>query len=281
MLKDKYDLTYGKGKDRVKRDKLNDPDRVKYYMYDTIRAVLPECKVPADLRFGLKKFEIELDYKFKRGTNQIEGVSFRYNNIAFKGSQIDWKFSFGNLKKEFQMNVELLQEQTKNNQQQQETQDLRREQPVESKPIVHSISGVMLTPRQWQTLEEGGFIYLENINKRDSKEKFSSYVFLNEEKNKAFSCKKNPDTFVKYGKYEMRLRDKMLIEAGYITKAKVKWWGGLDFAYPYLWKENKEDAEYKKSWDNPKIQKREKDNIGQKYAPKQLLDNKKTRPKLR
>ncbi|WP_262892246.1 hypothetical protein [Dysgonomonas sp. GY617] len=27
------------------------------------------------------------------------GGSFRYNNIAFKGSQIDRKFSYGNLKR--------------------------------------------------------------------------------------------------------------------------------------------------------------------------------------
>lgn len=115
-LKDKYNLTYGKGKDQVKREKLDDPDKVKYYIYDTIKAILPECKNPADLRFGLKKFGVELEYKFKRGTNQIEGVSFRYNDIAFKGSQIDRKFSFGNLKKVFEENIKLLQVQAKEEQ---------------------------------------------------------------------------------------------------------------------------------------------------------------------
>ncbi|MBF0576025.1 hypothetical protein [Dysgonomonas sp. GY617] len=84
-----------------------------------------------------------------------------------------------------------------------------------------------------------GGIYLEKINKKDNSGAFSSYVFLNDEKDKAFSSKENPDGFVKYGRYEMRIKDKILIESGYITKAKVKWWGGVDFAYPYLWKENK------------------------------------------
>lgn len=88
---------------------------------------------------------------------------------------------------------------------------------------------------------------MEDMNKSDGKEKFSSYVFLNDEKDKAFSCKENPDGFVKYGKYEMRIRDKILIESGYVTKAKVKWWGGVDFAYPYIWKENKADIKYKES----------------------------------
>ena len=99
-LKDKYNLTYGKGKEKVKREKLDNPDKIKYYIHDAIKAVLPTCKHPADLRFALQKFGIELDYKHKRTTREIEGVSFRYDNIAFKGSEIDRKFSFGNLKKE-------------------------------------------------------------------------------------------------------------------------------------------------------------------------------------
>lgn len=55
----------------------------------------------------------------------------------------------------------------------------------------------------------------------------------------------------------MRIQDKILIEKGYVIKAKVKWWGG-SYAYPYLWKENKSDAEYKESWKDPRIKKEER-----------------------
>lgn len=89
--------------------------------------------------------------------------------------------------------------------------------------------------------------------------KFSSYVFLNDDRNRAFFSEEHPDTFVKYGKYEMRIRDKILIESGHITKAKVKWWGGIDFAYPYLWKQNKSDLEYKEAWSDPRLPKGEKE----------------------
>lgn len=279
-LKDKYNLTYGKGKDRVKREKLDNPDKVKYYIYDTTKAVLPNCKNPADLRFSLKKFGIELEYKFKRGTNQIEGVSFRHNNIAFKGSEIDRKFSYGNLQKSFKENIELLQQQA-SREPQREMPAPKGQQPAERKPKIHSIAGVKLTPGQWQTLEEGGFIHLEDINKSDGKGKFSSYIFLNDEKDKAFSCKDNPNGFIKYGKYEMRIRDKMLIENGYVTKAKVKWYGIGTFAYPYLWKENKEDTNYKESWDNPKLAKESKKDIGQKPEQIQQPAMKRSRPKIR
>ena len=267
-LKDKYNLTYGKGKDRVKREKLDNPDKVKYYIYDAIKVVLPECKIPADLRFSLKRYGIDLEYKFKRGTNQIEGVSFLYKNIAFKGSQIDRKFSFGNLRKVFEENIKRLQVQAKGEQsyvskeKEQATRELQvqQEQPpkvqsqTENKPKGHTIGGVELTPQQWQIFEEGGFIYLEGLKKKNGSGTFTSYVFLNDEKDKAFSSTVNPGEFIKYGRYEMRIRDKMLIEAGYITKAKVKWWGG-GFSYPYLWKEKKDNTEYKESWSDPRVKK--------------------------
>ncbi|MDF9830009.1 hypothetical protein [Parabacteroides sp. PF5-6] len=73
---------------------------------------------------------------------------------------------------------------------------------------------------------------------------------------------------MKYGKYEMRIRDKILVENGHITKAKVKWWGMETYAYPYLWKENKSDTDYQKSWDDLKIKKDEKQENNQQQIPK-------------
>jgi len=67
----------------------------------------------------------------------------------------------------------------------------------------------------------------------------------------------SPDNFVKYGKYEMRIRDKVLIEGGQITKAIIKWWGGGSYAHPYLWKVNKSDADYQESWSDPRLPKQE------------------------
>ncbi len=66
----------------------------------------------------------------------------------------------------------------------------------------------------------------------------------------------------------MRRRNKILIEKGYVTKAKVKWWGGVDFAYPYLWK-NKSDKEYNESWNDPRLPKDRKENKQQKQDQNQ------------
>ncbi|EGK02328.1 hypothetical protein [Dysgonomonas gadei] len=78
-----------------------------------------------------------------------------------------------------------------------------------------------------KTLIDGEYIFLGNMNKKDDYGLFSSFVFLNDDKNKIFFTAENPDELVKYGKYEMRVRDKILVETGFVTKAKVKWRGSL------------------------------------------------------
>ncbi len=253
-LKNRHNLTYGEGKERVKREKLNDPDRVKFYIHDAIKEVLPDCKYPADLRFALKKFGIELEYKHKRTTNEIEGVSFRYENICFKGSEIDRKFSFGNLKKEFLENCKVIGNKVE------ETQHSTPIKPKEVQPpttdtlkkeVLIKIGGVKITSEQATVLKDGGYIYLENMTNSKG-QLYSAYVITDDKQQKVFMFKNRPDEFVRYGKYEMRAMDKRLIEAGYVTKAKVKWWGGIDYQYPYLWKENPSDTDYKESWSDPR-----------------------------
>ena len=261
-LKDKHKLTYGKDKDRVKREKLRNPDKAKYYIHDAIKSVLPSCKNPADLRFSPEKYGIEIDYKFKRGSNEIEGVSFRYENVAFKGSEVDRKYSFGNLKKEFQKN--LLEENKQIEEaylQQQAEQKAKQEaeEKVQAAKRNIVIKGVELNDSQQDTLMSGGHIFLENMTTKNGKIRFSAYAFLDDEKKQVLLTYDNPDEFIKYGKYEMRIRDKILIENGYVTKAKVKWYGMGSHANPYLWKANKSDTDYQESWSDPRLPKTQKE----------------------
>ncbi len=273
-LKDRHGLTYGKDKERVKREKLRNPDKAKYYIHDAIKSVLPDCKTPNDLRYNLQKFGIELEYKHKRTSSEIEGVSFRYGNVSFKGSEVDRKYSFGNIKKELDKNIEeskkrgeeeLLWEQMEQKVRQEATLKVKQEaeekagKEGEAKAQVGKrniiIKGVVLSDEQEKTLMDGGHIFLENMTAKDGKTQFSAYVFLNDEKKRVLFSYNNPDKFVKYGKYEMRIRDKILVENGYVTKATVKWYGMGNYANPYLWKENKSDSNYQVSWDDPRLPK--------------------------
>ena len=245
-LKDKHGLTYGEGKEKVKREKLRNPDKAKYQIYDAVKVALPQCKNPDDLRLLLMLSGIETEFKLKRTTNEIEGISFSCNKISFKGSQVDRKFSYGNLQKEFDKNKIT-----------QEMQAKKVENEAVNKPKTGKLVGVggmKFTPEQIQTLEEGGYIYLENLQQKDGT-KVSAYLFCDDQMKQPFYTRNNPESFVKYGKYEMRLMDKIRIEAGFVTHAKVKWYGMGNYAYPYLWKENKSDSEYKESWGDPRITK--------------------------
>ncbi len=60
------------------------------------------------------------------------------------------------------------------------------------------------------------------MERKDRSGKFSEYLFMNDEKDRMLSCRKNPDEFVKYGKYAMRRRNKILVEKGLIT-GEDKW----------------------------------------------------------
>lgn len=116
-----------------------------------------------------------------------------------------------------------------------------------------------MSDSQQDTLMSGGHIFLENMTAKDGKTQFSAYAFLNDEKKRVLFSYDNPNEFVKYGKYEMRIRDKVLIENGYVTKAKVKWYGIGSYANPYLWKDNKSDSDYQESWSDPRLPKTPKE----------------------
>ncbi|MFR9543424.1 MAG: relaxase/mobilization nuclease domain-containing protein, partial [Rikenellaceae bacterium] len=96
-LKDKYNLTYGANKFRVKREKLRGSERVKHDIYHAIREEIVKCRTMDDLKNHLKNQDIEIEYKFRRGSMDVQGISFTKDNCTFKGSQIDRNFSYRNL----------------------------------------------------------------------------------------------------------------------------------------------------------------------------------------
>ena len=248
-LKDKHDLTYGTGKERVKREKLNHPDKAKYQIYDAIRATIVNSPDYRTIESFLKPYGVSIQFKHRRGTDIIEGVSFAENSCSFKGSQVDRLFSHKNLSA--MMDIVRLHQETVRQQEQQ--------------PTTPKVFGLTLTVEQYETLKKESFVFLESMTNSKGK-LFSGYVFSDDKQNRYFALKDRPDEFVKYGHYEMRRMDKRLIEAGYITKAKVKWYGG-GFAYPYLWKpdavkdeaaaqlasyELLDNSDYCQSWGDPR-----------------------------
>jgi len=97
LLKDKYNLTYGKGKENVNVLKLKGAEQTKYEIYHAIENILPKAKSWQQFEQALNKQGISIEYKYKGQTDEVQGVSFKKGEHSFKGSDVDRKFSYSKL----------------------------------------------------------------------------------------------------------------------------------------------------------------------------------------
>lgn len=73
---------------------LSHSEANKYKIYIAISESLPYCRTMKELEMRLLKQGIETQYKYKAQTQEKQGVSFKLENISFKGSQVDRSFPF-------------------------------------------------------------------------------------------------------------------------------------------------------------------------------------------
>ena len=100
-LTEKYGLHLAQGKESVRRERLREPDKTKYEIYDAIKAVLPQSRSWEELEKHLKAQSISMRYKYCGSTNQKQGVLFSKNGFEFSGSKIDRQFSYSKLNRHF------------------------------------------------------------------------------------------------------------------------------------------------------------------------------------
>ena len=100
-LTEKHGLYLALGKDEVRRERLREPDKTKYEIYDAIKGSLPKCKNWNELEGKLKEQGISVRYKYCGSTDRKQGVLFSKNGFEFSGSKIDRAFSFTKLDNRF------------------------------------------------------------------------------------------------------------------------------------------------------------------------------------
>ncbi|WP_276348841.1 relaxase/mobilization nuclease domain-containing protein [Daejeonella sp. JGW-45] len=100
----KHSYHIAKGKERVNRPRLTGADKIRYELYDMISKAIPQSKSWRELESALKKQDIGLEYKFKSGSTEVQGVSFIKGEAKFKGSAIDRSLSYSNLNRQLQLN---------------------------------------------------------------------------------------------------------------------------------------------------------------------------------
>lgn len=241
-MKQKYGLTFSKGKESVKVEKLHDPDKVKYRIYEAVKTALRGCASFTELVEQLNRGGITATLIHRGGDPQkeIQGMTFTLQGQTLKASQVDRKFSYANLFKAIEAN--------RAERERQATERHKQEHSIRN-PIIF---GVRLTDEYVEQIKDGQPVYLEGMQ-YDGKT-FDGYLVMDDNltRGRAY-IRHDPREWVEYGKYTMRRMDRDLIKGGFVVRAFVQWWGGHgQTARPYLWQENPSDETYQESWDDPR-----------------------------
>jgi hypothetical protein len=145
----KYGMHMGQGKQNVNRPQLKGIDKLKYELYDAIKASGKKVTSIIGLKQELAKQGIGMQFKYKSGTLEIQGISFSRGKYKFKGSEIDRSLSYGNLSKTLQDQAQ--QQQTRDkpmtlaNQLKQVIDEQRAQQPtiIHNGPQTNVLQGVL------------------------------------------------------------------------------------------------------------------------------------------
>ncbi len=100
----KHGYYLGKDKSQVNRHRLTGADKVKYELYDAITKASQKAKNWNELAALLKERDIGIVFKYKSGSEQIQGISFSKGDMKMKGSEIDRGLSFAKLDEKIRQN---------------------------------------------------------------------------------------------------------------------------------------------------------------------------------
>ena len=93
----KYNLYFASGKERVKQHRLKEPDKTKYGLYTILKSEVSRCGNWNMLATNLKKQGVDMRFKYKGKSGEVQGVVFTMNGYSFSGSKIDRRFSFSKI----------------------------------------------------------------------------------------------------------------------------------------------------------------------------------------
>ena len=100
----KYGLHMADGKEHVKRNRLKEPDRTKYRLYDILKTEVDRCGNWNVLVANLRRQGVEVRFKHKGQTDEVQGVVFTMNGYHFNGSKVDRRFSYSKIDAALQRN---------------------------------------------------------------------------------------------------------------------------------------------------------------------------------
>ncbi len=88
-LKKKYGLTFGENKDKVKVDRLKGRSKTRQEIYLAVQAAKKSAKDWTTFQRELAQKGVSVRKKFRRGSTEVEGLSYIKYGQEFKASQVD------------------------------------------------------------------------------------------------------------------------------------------------------------------------------------------------
>ena len=100
----KYGLYFADGKENVKEHRLEEPDKTKYEIYQALKAEIARCRDWTTLLSHLEKQNIDVRFKYKGNSQEVQGIIFEKNGYHFNGSKVDRSFSYSKIDFALQQN---------------------------------------------------------------------------------------------------------------------------------------------------------------------------------
>ena len=107
-----HKLYMPQGKESVKIERLREPYRTKYEIWQVMQGVMNNVRSWEELKSYLHNQNIDILFKYKDGTQEIQGISFVKGKYSFKGSSIDRSFSYAKIDHQIKENISIKQEET-------------------------------------------------------------------------------------------------------------------------------------------------------------------------
>ena len=100
----KYDLYFASGKEKIKEHRLKEPDKTKYEIYQALREKIPKSRNWKSLLAHLRNEGIDVRFKYKGNTQEVQGIIFEKNGYHFNGSKVDRSCSYSKIDFALQQN---------------------------------------------------------------------------------------------------------------------------------------------------------------------------------
>lgn len=105
-LTKEYGLHISEGKRQTNVNKLRGTEKIRYEVFNAVDAVWNDKSVHTFEQFEarLKAAGVGIEYKYKRGSNELQGLWYTRKGKRFAASKIDRRFSLGNISKHLAAN---------------------------------------------------------------------------------------------------------------------------------------------------------------------------------